>query len=219
MKNASRLLATIVVFFIVTGSAMAQGQGPQKPSQPTPDQQEAMQALAAAANPGPIHAELMKRAGDYTTAATFYAPGAEPQESAGTAKLTSILGGRFVEEENSGTSLGQPYSGLRLYGYNNGSKQYEAIWIYDGSTAVLVLDGTSDDNGKTVRYSGAFIGPNGEKETLRVIITQQDADHFSVKLLGESAGGATSTLETIYTRTEKNAAVHSLPRRESVSRR
>ena len=204
MKNVSSRATSIVALWFIVGSALAQGQSSQKPSQPSDDQEQAMQAVAAAANPGPLHADLMKRAGDYTTTATFYAPGTEPQESSGTAKLTSILGGRFLEEENSGVSLGAPYSGLRLYGYNNGSKQYEAIWVYDGSTAVLVLDGTTDDKGKTVRYSGAFIGPNGEKETLRVTITQLDADHFSVKLLGEAAGGGTSTLETVYTRV-KNA--------------
>ena len=161
------------------------------------------QALAEAATPGPIHAQLMKRAGEYTTTTTLYAPGTEPQQSTGTATLKSILDGRFLEEKNSGDSLGQPYSGVRLYGYNNGSKQYEAIWIYTGSTAFLVLDGSSDDNGKTVRYSGAFLGPDGAKQTLRVTLTQPDDDHFVVRLLGEGPGGATSTLETVYTRTKK----------------
>ncbi len=192
--------AAVLLFFFVS---LAQAQSAQNPPSSQVVQEQMQQAMAAA-QPGPQHAALMKRAGDYTTKETFYAPGAEPQESTGTAKLKAILGGRFLEEENSGQSLAQPYSGLRLYGYNNGSGQYEAIWIYDGSTAFLVLDGTSDDNGKTVRYSGAFLGPGGEKQTLRVTVTQDDADHFTVKLLGENAGGM-STLETEYTRIRKSA--------------
>ncbi len=200
-----RLLAVFVVLFFFSLS-LAHGQSAQNPPA-SPDVQDQVQEAMAAAEPGPQHAALMKRAGDYTTKETFFATGAEPQESTGTAKLKAILGGRFLEEENSGQSLGQPYSGLRLYGYNNGSKQYEAIWIYNGSTAFLVLDGASDDNGKTVRYSGAFLGPDGQKQTLRVTITQQDADHFTVKLLGESAGGM-STLETVYTRVIKSAPEH-----------
>jgi hypothetical protein len=190
-------------FLLLLACGLAQAQSPQKPAAPSQESQQELQQAIAAAQPGPQHAELMKRAGDYTTTQTFYAPGAQPQESTGTAKLKSILGGRFLEEENSGESLGQPYTGLRLYGYNNGSKQYEAIWIYNGSTAFLVLDGTSDDNGKTVRYSGAFLGPGGQRQTLRVIVTQNDADHFSVKLLGEAPGGGMSTLETVYTRVNK----------------
>ncbi len=204
MKPIVRLFATVAIFIFVGGIAPGQQQAPQDAA-PSNAQDQAMQALAEAATPGPIHAELMKRAGDYTTTATYYAPGAEPQQSLGTAKLKSILGGRFLEEENSGDSFGAPYSGLRLFGYNNGSKQYEAIWIYNGSTAFLVLDGASDDNGKTVRYSGAFLGPGGARQTLRVTVTQQDPDHFVVKLLGEGPGDSTSTLETIYTRVKKVA--------------
>lgn len=205
MKPVRRLFGSLAISLFVAGGALAQGQPPHGAVPPDAHDQ-ALEALAEAAQPGPVHAELMKRAGDYTTTATFYAPGSEPEQSKGTAKLTSILGGRFLEEENSGDSFGQPSSGLRLYGYNNGSKQYEAIWIYDGSTAFLVLDGSSDDHGKTVRYSGAFLGPGGARQTLRVTITQQDADHFSVRLLGEGPGEATSTLETVYARVEKASA-------------
>lgn len=185
--------------------SVAHAQSAQNADSASQEIQDQMQEAMAAAQPGPQHAQLMKLAGEYTTTETFYAPGSAPQESTGTAKLKAILGGRFLEEENSGKSLGRPYSGMRLYGYNNGSKQYEAIWIYDGSTAFLVLDGTSDDDGKTVRYSGAFLGPGGQRQTLRVTLTQKDADHFSVKLLGESGGGM-STLETVYTRVRKPAA-------------
>lgn len=199
MKTKCICTGLVAILIVFAGNAVAQQ------STPPPDdaQQKAMQALAEAAQPGPIHAQMMKRAGDYTTTQTYSAAGVEPQQSSGKATLKSILGGRFLEEENSGDSLGQPYAGLRLYGYNNGSKQYEAIWIYNGSTAFLVLDGSSDDNGKTVRYSGAFLGPGGARQTLRVTITQQDDDHFTVKLLGEAPGGAMSTLETVYTRTKK----------------
>jgi hypothetical protein len=205
MKAKCRWLGLTAFLVLFAASAMAQ-EAQQNSTAQNDEQEKAMQALAEAAKPGPVHAQLMKRAGDYTTVETYSAPGAEPQQSTGTAKLKSILGGRFLEEENSGDSFGQPYAGLRLYGYNNGSKQYEAIWIYNGSTAFLVLDGTSDDNGKTVRYSGAFLGPGGQRQSLRVTITQQDDDHFTVKLLGEAPGGAMSTLETVYTRTKKATA-------------
>lgn len=206
MKQKLRRMASFAIVILFAGGAWAQQQEPPKAPELTDAQQKAMQALAEQAQPGPPHAQLMKRAGDYTTTEMYYAPGVAPQQFSGTAKLKSILGGRFLEEENSGDSLGQPYSGLRLYGYNNGTNQYEAIWIYNGSTAFLVLDGSSDDNGKTVRYTGAFLGPGGGRQALRVTTTQQDADHFVVKLLGEGPNNATSTLETTYTRIKKAAA-------------
>ena len=66
-----------------------QAQSTQKPTPPTQEDME--QAVAEAAQPGPIHAQLMKRAGKYTTTMTFSAPGTESQESKGTATLKPIL--------------------------------------------------------------------------------------------------------------------------------
>jgi len=206
-QTISRFSVVLAAMVFLAGAAAPQAQSPQKPALPAaqPTREEMEHAIVEAAKPGPIHAQLMKRAGTYTTSMTFTAPGSLPQESKGTATLKSILGGRFLEEKNSGDSFGQPSAGLRLYGYNNGSKQYEAIWIYDGSTAFLVLDGTSDDGGKTVRYTGAFLGPGGMKQTVRVAIEQKDPDHFVVRLIGEGPGGAGATLETVYTRTNAGA--------------
>jgi uncharacterized protein DUF1579 len=204
MKRTWRYLTVFAVLIFCAAAARAQGTAQQKPAAPTPPAQDEMQATAKAASPGPIHAQLMKRAGEYTVEMKFFAqPGTEPDESTGTATLKPILGGRFLEEENSGESFGQPSAGKRIYGYNKGSKQYEAIWIYTGSTAILVLNGTSDDDGKTVRYSGAFIGPDGKPQTLHVTIKQQDDDHFIVRLIGTSGGDSAPVLEATYTRKKK----------------
>jgi hypothetical protein len=206
MRATSRWLAVLLVLILCQSTVQAQGPAPQKPSAPNElsreqEQQDAMAAAAAAAKPGLIHERLMKRAGQYTFSAKFSAqPGAEPEESTGTATLKAILGGRFLEEENSGESFGQPTSGVRIYGYNNGSKQYEAVWMYDGSTAILVLNGTSDDGGKTVRYTGAFLGPGGKPQTLHVTVTQNDDDHFTVRMVGEGAPDSAPVVETTYTR-------------------
>jgi hypothetical protein len=199
MKNTWRCLTVIALLIFSAAAARAQGAAQQKPAAPTPPTQDEMQAMAEAATPGPIHAQLMKRAGEYTVAMKFFTqPGAEPAESTGTATLKSILGGRFLEEENSGEAFGEPYAGTRIYGYNKGSKEYEATWIYNGSTAILVLNGASDDDGKTVRYSAAFIGPDGKPQTLHVTLIQQDEDHFLVRLMG--SGDSAPVLEATYTR-------------------
>lgn len=201
MKRSWRNLIIFAALIFCAVAARAQGTAQQKPAAPTPPAQDEMQAMAEAAQPGPIHAQLMKRAGDYTVAMKFFTqPGTEPLESTGTATLKPILGGRFLEEENSGETFDQPYSGTRIYGYNKGSKQYEAMWIYTGSTAMLVLNGASDDDGKTVRYSGAFLGPDGKPQTLHVTIKQMDDDHFLVRLIGSGPADSAPIVETTYTR-------------------
>lgn len=198
MRKVRRFLIVIAATIFCATGVRGQGATQQKPAEPTPDE---MQAMVEAATPGPVHAQLMKLAGDYTVSMKFFAqPGAEPLESTGTATLKPILGGRFLEEENSGESFGQPYSGQRIYGYNKGSKQYEAIWIYTGSTAFLVLNGTSDDDGKTVRYSGAFLGPNGKPQDIHVTVKQTDDDHFVVRMMGSGPADLAPVVETTYTR-------------------
>lgn len=201
MKSGSRILAIFASITLCAVAAIAQGAAQQKPAAPAQPSQDQIQAMVEAATPGPIHAQLMRLAGEYTVSMKFFTqPGAEPLESSGTATLKPILGGRFLEEENTGESFGQPYSGERIYGYNKGSKQYEAIWIYTGSTAFLVLNGTSDDDGKTVRYSGAFLGPDGKPQELHVTFKQVDGDHFVVRLFGSGPADSAPVVETTYTR-------------------
>ncbi len=55
------------------------------------------------AMPGPAHKQLAKRAGEYTTVTRFTAqPSATPVDSTGTAKISVILDGRFLLEEDAG---------------------------------------------------------------------------------------------------------------------
>ena len=93
------------------------------------------------AAPGPIHRELAKRAGEYTTHSKFtFKPGAPAQESQGSATLKSILGGRFLQEDNTGKLVGMPVGSMHLYGYNNATKKYESIWMYTGSTGIMTIE-------------------------------------------------------------------------------
>jgi hypothetical protein len=157
---------------------------------------------AATDKPGAAHKELARLAGEYSTVARFRAgAGAPAQESHGTATLVSTLGGRFVREENAGTFMGQPTSGVRLIGYNNAAGRYEAVWVYTGSTALMTLTGTSKDGGKTIDWVATFERDKDAKMTLSVVTRVVDDDHFVVELSARTPdGGKGPTLETTYTR-------------------
>jgi hypothetical protein len=152
--------------------------------------------------PGPVHQRMAKLAGEYTTVAKFAAkPGDPGQDSRGTAKLTSVLGGRFVQEENGGNLVGQAYAGQRLYGYNDASGQYEAVWVYTGSNAIMTLTGTSTDEGKTINWTANFDVAKGRKVTLIVKTRFLDPDLFVVELIAKNPDGSLGALlETTYTR-------------------
>jgi hypothetical protein len=159
-------------------------------------------AAGHADEPGPIHKELARLAGEYTTVSKFRVkPGDEPMESKGTAKISTVLDGRFLLEENTGTLFGQPYKGLRLTGYNNGKKEYEASWTYSMSTAIMMTHGTSKDNGKTIDWAGTFTDEKGEKQTLFVSTRKIDDNQFAVELFAKTPDGKKGpTVETVYTR-------------------
>jgi Protein of unknown function (DUF1579) len=157
---------------------------------------------ADAARPGPVHQQLAKLAGEYTTVSKFQInPSATAQESQGTSKITSILGGRFLMQDNRGQLLGQAAAGLHLIGYNNGAKQYEGTWVYTGSTSIMQLTGTSEDRGKTIELTGTYEMEKGRKTTLTVIMRFIDEDHFTEDLIAKTPDGKKGpTLETSYTR-------------------
>src|SRR5262245_2247649 len=77
------------------------------------------------ASPGAEHQRLQKLAGDWTVVSTFALPGAPPQEFQGTAHAKSILGGRFVQIDESGTEFGQPSEKQKTFGFNNAAKTWE----------------------------------------------------------------------------------------------
>lgn len=161
-----------------------------------------VEAMAKAAEPGEAHLRLCARAGAYATHTRMWPqPGGTPMETEGSARLSTVLGGRFLLEESPLAVSGQPLSGMRLWGYNNGSKRYEAIWIYDQSTAVMTMTGTSTDGGATVHFTAKFDNEVGGTDELEVVRREIDADHFVVELIGEAADGRKGPmLETTYTR-------------------
>jgi len=149
---------------------------------------------------GPEHQALAKRAGTYEVTSKMAGPGAPAGEaSKGTATLKTVCDGKFLMEENSGAMMGEKYTGLRLLGYNNDQKAYEATWIYSMSTAFLQMKGKSDDGGKTIKVSGD-VTEGGMKMTLRAEYHFTSDDSFVVKLIAGDAGAEMTVLEETYTR-------------------
>src|SRR5262245_25014525 len=136
--------------------------------------------------PGPMHKLLTKRAGDYTIVTKMMIPGAPADESTGTAKCKSILGGRFLQQEVTGVMAGQKFTSVHVEGYNNITKKFESTWMYTGGTGMMHLVGTSDDGGKNIKYVGSFHKSPDMKETLYVDTKQVSDDQFEVVLYGKN---------------------------------
>jgi hypothetical protein len=151
--------------------------------------------------PSEIHERMSKRAGEYETVSKLTLPDGKAMESKGTAKLTAVLGGRFLQEESTGTMLGNPVSGLKLVGYNDAADQFEAVWMYTGSTAMMTMTGKAKEDNKSVEFSATVPGPKDQKMKFTIVYRFADADRFTVELTARSEDGSKGpTMETTYTR-------------------
>lgn len=207
MKNGRSAAGVLIVMLLAYGaSASAQSKQQSEtqskaPAQTADRSAEEMKREMQNARPGPEHKRLAKLAGEYTTATKFFAaPGAAPMESSGDAKLSLTLDGRFLVEEDTGTFAGQPSKAFKMLGYNNASKRYEGIWTYTMSTAIMTLNGTSSDGGKTATFSASWDDEGGARRNLQVVMRSIDDDHFVVELIDKSSAKAGPTLATTYAR-------------------
>ena len=90
---------------------------------------------------------------------------------------------------------------MRIYGYNDATKQYEMARMYTMSNAITLMKGTSDDGGKTVDYAGDTMTTGMGKVVMHATLRWMSDDEFSVTMSTASADGKeTPFQETIYTR-------------------
>lgn len=145
---------------------------------------------------------MARRAGEYTRVIQFLnAAGPQGAPFSGTSKISVILDGHFVLEENNDVVFGKPVHGMRIYGYNTATGEYELASLYTMSNAILMFTGTSSDGGKTVDYSGESATARGEKLTLHAHFRQVTDDQFVLTIANVSADGKEAPFqETTYQR-------------------
>lgn len=150
--------------------------------------------------PGPQHTEFTKLAGEYITASKLYiSSGDEAFESGGTAKVTSILDGRFITIDEQGETLGNAFKSLKIWGYNAAAGKYESVWLYTGSTAMTTLNGKTSDGGKAVKLDGSFEDTDG-KTKYSVEFSRTDGGFKITQVALNGDGSAGVKIDTEYKR-------------------
>jgi hypothetical protein len=111
----------------------------------SPQEQAMMEAWMKYMTPGEQHQKLAAKAGEWTyTGKMWQAPGAEPVEFEGTAKIKAIMDGRYILEKVEGPFMGETFTGMGVFGYDNLTKTYVGAWI----------DNTSSGNGDMIHWTG-----------------------------------------------------------------
>ena len=170
-----------------------------------PEHQAMLAAWQKASTPGTQHAQLASQlVGRWTTRQTMWMDAdAPPMVETGTAVMTSVMGGRQVRMDFTGTFMGMTMEGVGFSGYDNSSGQYTSLWMDNMSTAPLISNGAYDAASRTYTYVGQM--PDMMKpgtllpirETLHVV----DADHIVMEMFEPHAGKEVRTMQIEYTRT------------------
>lgn len=192
-RTAARATAAVVagVFLLAAGAALGEHRAANRAQMNAPGANDAE------------HAMLASLAGNYDRVIKFLGQqGAMAQPSSGTCTFSVELEGRFIVEKSHDVVFGRPVEGLRIYGYNNATKEYEMARMYTMSNAITLMKGTSSDEGKTINYVGETTGMRGAGAApLKAKFVRLDADRFTVTMSTTDASGKDMPFqETIYTR-------------------
>jgi hypothetical protein len=174
-----------------------------KKSAAAPSEEEMMKRWAEAATPGAAHKLLDQLIGDWNVASKWWmAPDAPPMESKGTTSAKWILGGRFVQDDFNGESMGKPMKGLGLTGYDNLKKKYSSFWADEGGTAAYTSMGTASADGKSLTFTGLMDDPmTGEKDKIiKYVIKFESKDKHVFEMFEVVKGADKKIAEMTYTR-------------------
>ena len=199
VRHTRWILAAIIgAALLIPASAIAQHQD--KAQDRHGNTMPAASATAGSVKSPTPQESLARLAGEYTRIVKFVGQGDVPSFT-GTAKFSVVLGGKFILEESSDTVFGRPVEGMRIYGYDDASRQYQMARMYTMSTAITLMKGASNDGGATINFTGETETSGAGAKPLHALLRRINEDQFVVILSTIGPDGKDSPFqETDYTR-------------------
>ena len=167
--------------------------------------EDEINAYLKASQPGPEHAKLKMRVGNWQVAGAFYmAPGAPPMQSKGTANIRPMMGGRYFRENYTGEFMGLKFTGMGISGYDKGLKKFVSTWIDSMSTGVMSSEGTA--SGDVISYVGEYFDPMRKQlvKTKSVLTLKSRKAHTITMYEFSEDGSARKVMELNYTRVKRD---------------
>jgi hypothetical protein len=211
----SRLIVCGVLLVAITGVAAAQ-EGTKPKAQPASatkaaakaapepmDPQAMAEMMAKMAAPGPNHERFKKLAGEWNlTVRWTWDPSQPMQVTKSTAVMTTIMDGRYCQEQASGELMGKPFQGMGLTGYDTVLKKYVGVWIDNAGTGIMSSLGTPDASGNVVNWTGeSSDAMTGKTTKFRMVTRYTDNDHFVYEMYIKGPDGKEyKTMEIAYER-------------------
>ena len=171
-----------------------------------PHKKDAAQEMAewqeAAGKVGMRHKVLDAFTGTWKAEVTAWMdPSAEPMVMPGTMTNDWVMDGKFLRQKFTGDFLGEKFTGLGYWGFNNATKEYESVWLDSTNTAITVSTGKPDVNEHTFTTHGVEVDPrSGQKVRIKSVTTVQDKDHHTFERYYMTDGGPVKGMKIAYTR-------------------
>jgi hypothetical protein len=175
-----------------------------EPPKMSKEAQAMMEKFMKAATPGPEHQAMAKMAGKWKLQTTMWTKkGAPPMKSEGTAEFTSILGGRYLQQEVHGSmGEGQPFEGRGIDAYDNVTKTRQSVWVDNMGTGLMVMKGKCALAAKSCTMNGKVADVMlGKDVPVSSTVTVKDDNTFIFEMTGPGPDGkGFKSLEIVYTR-------------------
>ena len=212
MRYAKSLITVLTVLAL---PALCQNQKPAddagtKSADKKPSDAEMMAMMMEMAKPGENHKLLQSAAGTWTyTVKWWMSPDAPPTVASGTTVYRSVMGGRYIVGEHTGTMqtpgpdgkmMDAEFKGMGVEGYDNAKKKFVASWIDNMGTGIMNMEGTWDPAAKALTYLADYETAPGMKTKFREVIKIADADHRTMEFFQEDSGKSVKMMEISYTR-------------------
>jgi hypothetical protein len=221
----TRIISALIAPVAIPIIASAQTPAPQPSAPPTtvttpavsapatttasPNEAEMMKQMMELAKLNDNHKLLADLAGSWSTSVKMMEPGKEPTLSKGSVTYKSIMNGRYVIGDHTG-SMKMPgadgkmkdftFKGMSTDGYDNVKQKFTSSWMDNMGTGILMFEGTYDPATKTFTYTGEMEVVPGMKTPVRSVVKVTDKNHRTFEWYENRGGQEMKTLEIDYTR-------------------
>ena len=166
------------------------------------DHEEMMRKAEAAGKPGPGHKALEHFVGNWKAEVKCWMePDGPPHESKGTAKVSWIMKGRFLQEDFAGEMMGKPFQGRSVTGYDNMTQSFNSVWFSDMQTSMFTTQGQGENGNQVITLEGKSSCPaTGQTDIpMKVVLRVLGPNKHTFEMFDASRGNA-KTMEITYTR-------------------
>ena len=215
MKTSDRLKTSALFLLLTAASALpslAQDAAPAKSADDKPNDSQMMAMMMDLAKPGENHKLLEGLAGSWTYTTKFWLSpdtNTPPMESSGKAIAKTIMGGRYLQTDNSGKvqmpgsdgkMVDTEFHGMEIAGYDNIKKKFLSSWVDNMGTGIMLSEGTFDPETKSITYTSEEEPMPGIKMKVREVLKLTDPDHHTFEFYEDRGGKETKTMEIICVR-------------------